>query len=469
MRKKNASLEWHFIENDAEWEHQRALLLPDVAPAISHRLHLKRYLWPMVVLLLLLAGTSQWWQRSTQVSLHATMPRDPLVVVTPGLDSLVASIMNEQVSADWWRQHSDIMVQTVEILDEQALVSIVTSAKNGTSLYRQTRFYRRTTEGWQQAAPDARLWGPAHRLETPYFVYHFREKDAAAVLAVAPQMDALYTTLGRNFGLPIVPTAEKWRIDVNVTQPTGQVTMFDASNHFRVSSPVLYFAPLELTDAELLKQSLALPLLTYALAQARTYHAIGLSWQPMWSGLYLWQLWDLDLPLSTWREAVVKWLYVDVRVTQPRQPIVLPGDYRELCATHKLWLASPLQINIPLVCTELDEEGWFFAVQEQRNPLTRLNQLAVAVLPNEDTADPGYLLRMHHLSQTVAVATLIEYAVATYGHERLPALVAGLGQYDSWELLLPAVFGVSATEFEVGWQAYLTVHYGLSAAHESGT
>jgi hypothetical protein len=58
----------------------------------------------------------------------------------------------------------------------------------------------------------------------------------------------------------------------------------------------------------------------------------------------------------------------------------------------------------------------------------------------------------------VALATLIEYAVATYGHERLPGLVAGLGQSESWGTLIPAVYGVSSAEFEAGWQAYLAAH-----------
>src|SRR5205823_6624277 len=48
-----------------------------------------------------------------------------------------------------------------------------------------------------------------------------------------------------------------------------------------------------------------------------------------------------------------------------------------------------------------------------------------------------------HPGQAVALATLVEYAVATYGRERLPALMAGLGQYESWDTLLPAVYGVS--------------------------
>jgi hypothetical protein len=67
----------------------------------------------------------------------------------------------------------------------------------------------------------------------------------------------------------------------------------------------------------------------------------------------------------------------------------------------------------------------------------------------------------NHPAQTVALAMLVEYAAATYGRERLPALVTGLGQYESWETLIPAVFDVSTAEFEAGWQAYLAAKYGV--------
>jgi hypothetical protein len=60
----------------------------------------------------------------------------------------------------------------------------------------------------------------------------------------------------------------------------------------------------------------------------------------------------------------------------------------------------------------------------------------------------------------VVLATLIEYAVATYGHERLSTLMAGMGHYDTWDTLIPAVYGVSPTEFEAGRQAYMRKNYG---------
>lgn len=42
-----------------------------------------------------------------------------------------------------------------------------------------------------------------------------------------------------------------------------------------------------------------------------------------------------------------------------------------------------------------------------------------------------------------------------YGRATLPALIDATDQYDTWEELIPAVFGVPAVEFQAGWQAYL--------------
>jgi hypothetical protein len=51
---------------------------------------------------------------------------------------------------------------------------------------------------------------------------------------------------------------------------------------------------------------------------------------------------------------------------------------------------------------------------------------------------------------------VMEYAAATYGPPRIPVLVAALNQHERTETLIPAVFGVSADEFEAGWQIYLS-------------
>ena len=128
----------------------------------------------------------------------------------------------------------------------------------------------------------------------------------------------------------------------------------------------------------------------------------------------------------------------------------------------KLWLPSPAQMKIPLVCGELDWEDLLLSPWGWYDPLTRLDQLVVPLRPGEYSGGPDALHRViPHPGQTVALATLIEYAVAAYGREQLPMLVTSLRQYDSWETLIPAVYGVSVAEFEAGWQAYLAAHYGV--------
>jgi hypothetical protein len=297
------------------------------------------------------------------------------------------------------------------------------------------------------------------RLETSSFVFHFRQRDVATVVTVAPQVEALYRTMRHNLGLENEPGAQKLVIDVSVTQPPGYSTpWFAARDSIIAPSPAVYLAPVELTDTELLAQSLALTLIEHVLAQARQRQAIPATWQPLASAWRLWQLWDLDLPLAAWREDVVKWIYIDVPSKSPEQAVVLPQRYRELCAAHTLWLLAPMQIHVPLYCTDLDQARWYFYWQDSIDLPVRLSQLAAPV--DRDVALASDIPSVGLPDQTIALATLIEYAVVTYGRERLPALVVGLRQHNTWETLLPAVFGASAAEFEAGWQAYLAARYG---------
>ena len=251
---------------------------------------------------------------------------------------------------------------------------------------------------------------------------------------------------------------------MRVTQaPAYAPPWFDvADDSLIVASPAHYLAPVALTDIELLEQALALLLLRIVLAQASEQYAIRESWQPMRSGLRLWQLWELELPLALWRKEIVQWVYHDLPLASSGQPLVLPDHYAEFCAAHRLWTPSPIYLDVPLVCVGPEADEWLWAQRSPREPLIHLAQFSLSVSVEEDAVVADGMGQANHRGQTVALATLIEYAVATYGRKRLPALVAGLGQYESWATLIPAVYGVSPAEFEAGWQAYLATHYGVS-------
>lgn len=75
------------------------------------------------------------------------------------------------------------------------------------------------------------------------------------------------------------------------------------------------------------------------------------------------------------------------------------------------------------------------------------------LVPGADCCVPG---RVGSLATNEAgLTTVLNYGVATYGRERLSALVDGMGEHESWKTLIPAVFGVSAADFETGWWAYV--------------
>ncbi|MFZ4657550.1 MAG: hypothetical protein ACOYNY_11090 [Caldilineaceae bacterium] len=498
MHKQTPKLEWRFTESDAEWAGQQALLLPEVTAGLSRRLRLKQYLGLVMTTLLFFTSVGGWWRYSTQAKLHAAeaelraaVAQKTLAVVTPNADALITTIKDKRTSSAWqlhdgtwaafdWEYSAlpaasqsnaptvplDAVVQTMELLGDQAIANVILNDQRGQPAYRQTRFYRRISNGgWLPVPPDATLWGPARTLQTPYFVYHFRQRDAAVVQAVAPQIDALYTRMWGNFGLSLIPMPEKLVIVVRVTQAPGRAAVFDAAQQISVASPAVYLAPVELTNSELLAQAIALLLIEQVLTQASEQEAVGDLWRPLLNGLRLWQMWELDLPLAVWREAVVTWVYNDLPASRPGQTVVLPARYTALCAAHKLWLLSPTELKIPLLCGELAWEDSVLSPWGWYDPLTHLDQLGAPLHPEEFQGEPVSLRRTPQPSDTVTLATVIEYAMDTYGRERLPALMAGLRQYDRWETLIPAVYGVSAAKFEAGWQTYLTEHYGVAEEH----
>lgn len=462
MRKHAATIEWRIAEDEREW----AQLCQPSTPAAQTQRDLRRWVGDLLLLIFVLGGLGGWQWYTTQAEWQQVKTELTAAVQQEG------SIVDAAWSATAPSQRFELaqaelaqVAPTIHLLalqGDQAIITVITPTVAQALAYRQTQFYRHTTTGWERTAPDAALWGSPQQLETAAFRWRYRANDAQVVAAVAPQLERLYTTARHNFGLTNAPQPRKLALEVSVTQPTGDVSpWFGVAEAYVVSSPALYQAPVDLTDAELLAQSLALPLLNTVIAQAREHYRLQSSRQALLGGLRLWQLWELDLPLSPWRQPIVGWLYGELTRADVGQRVVLPAPYAELCAAHTLWLPSPLLFGIPLACSELDQRAGYFAATDGRSRVLHLTHHSAPTA--KAYAEPS-IQGVDQRGQIIALATLIEYAVTTYGRERLPVLVAALHQHQSWETLLPAVYGVSAAEFEGGWQEYLARHYGRADA-----
>jgi hypothetical protein len=315
-----------------------------------------------------------------------------------------------------------------------------------------------------RTAPDAELWGAPHRLETRFFVFYFRQHDAPAVKSVAQQVDALYARMRGNLGLAALPLTEKAQLMIDPMQPPGEIESYlRYQRRLVVPSPALYLAPVELTDEEILTQGLTLALLESLLREANYVYNMHEAWQPLLGGWRLWQLWDANLSLGHWRTEVVKWLFVDLRMGAAHyHSTALPDHYSQLCAIHALWMVQPMEIGIPTWCQRMWNGHWYAPPGLLQNPPVTLAALHVPAKDYNYSALNSQSDNAYHPGSTVALATLIEYIVATWGHDHLPRFLAGLARYDSWETLVPAVFGISASEFEAGWQGHLARHYGVT-------
>jgi hypothetical protein len=393
-----------------------------------------------------------------------------------GLDILEAEV-GAAVNADLWTEiHAPADVQVLDLGGDVAVVQVAVPATEGQPAYRETRVYQRANTGWVRTAPSAATWGPRRRLETSHFVFHHYDLDEAVVEVAATKLDALYPSLYAAFS-PEAPRGNQRVVQVDPAQAPGQVTERPpGQDPFVVASPAAYRAPVTISQADLLAQSVLLVLLDDLVAQAGRRHVPlfdvrrsveGVRLANLLNGVRLWQLWATDLPLAAWRKPVVQWVYSNVPAPMDRAGLV-PAFLPDLCSRHRLWLSSPLQLQIPLNCYSPEQQEQYLAWRFFHPPPTQLAQLAA---PSAADAAPGLQSvmgeagRSSHPAVAVALATVMEYAAAVYGTERIPLLVATLHQHERAETLIQAVFGVSLAEFESGWQMYLAEQYGISIDH----
>jgi hypothetical protein len=167
----------------------------------------------------------------------------------------------------------------------------------------------------------------------------------------------------------------------------------------------------------------------------------------------LWQAWSAELPLAALRKPVVQLIYDDV----PPGERVLPGYQAQLCNLHSLWEAAPQTIRVPLFCGEAEAGDPYQTWRYLYTPPWQLADNSIFTEPTPSDPEPS-----SDLSAVVGLATVLEFAAATYGPESIATLIANTPYHSSWETLIPAVFSVPLADFEAGWQAYMRESYGIS-------
>ena len=123
-----------------------------------------------------------------------------------------------------------------------------------------------------------------------------------------------------------------------------------------------------------------------------------------------------------------------------------------ICSAFAVWMVRPAALDVPVDCDPATQDSMTervsfspVTIPRQFGPQTYDEQL------NYRSTYPAAWLR------TLLLATVIDYAVSTYGREHLPVLVSELEHHEGWDTLVPAVFGVPFEVFEEGWRKHLAV------------
>ncbi|HXF65019.1 MAG TPA: hypothetical protein VNK95_25555 [Caldilineaceae bacterium] len=423
--------EWQFAAHEDEWA---ALTASPVQPAprpARQRRHSPR-LWALAALLLLLAGSGGYALERTA---HA------------GWQAIEQDLQNA-VAADAWMDQpaaATVQLMQVEVQGTQALVrAVVTQTLPSGEIiaYQTADVYAEGAAGWQRVTPSLALLGPQQTLATRYFQLRYYAVDAEIARALASRLDALYEQACASFGLS--PTFLSHQMEVELVMDSrkavGYVWLFTsrgASEAIRLPSPLLLRLPVDQPAAEAMYQaatgSVVRAVLWYAAPQMQL-DVREFQWKPLLDAIYLWQVWQAGGALADERETLIHQYY----------SAVPSPDAIAACRADLFWQRATWPVL--QICSDLAAQAT--RVAEGRLPARPPNQLMQLA-----TADNGSGMRPW--GETVALELLVEYAVARYGVERLPALLRALDDYGAWDGLLQAVYGVSASDFEQGWQDYV--------------
>ncbi len=330
-----------------------------------------------------------------------------------------SGLIDSDVSGPWrstWRtawenglQHEEqfgVTLLAVSAQDELAIATVLVtnSAPEWGNIdhFREQRYYRQRGQQWLRAMPTAAFWGEQQLLETTHFRFEYYQPDAVAVLAVGRQVEQIYAELYQRLGLAL-PKGEGLTF---VFVPEVIRNWRSLGTRIEMTSPALAQIPAPLTDEMYLLQ---------LVTQRLGYQGLEIAMARMPTGTeYRWNL---------LRWGIHNWLVTE-----------LTGQ------------AAPWSLEAER------------ALQESLTKQFIVTLGLVNRWENTGEPDPTEIMARYALAETV-----VRFAISRYGIDCLPLLLQNLSNYAAWKDLIPHTFGVSVSDFEADWQAYVQSNYGLGS------
>lgn len=352
-------------------------------------------------------------------------------------------------------------VEGIRVDGRVAIVQVVvteTLSPGESITYRESRFYTHSDQGWQRSAPQPDWFGPWQTLETDSFQIRYRQLSAQMIHDAVPRLEAMAQLLRQDFGLPATTGYPKVLIEVSDVAARIEA----ANDMIVVPMPALLQIPAEVPLEQAFVQSAIHPLASLLLGeveaqQSHEWRSQAENWQLMLNALALWELWASDEPVVGWR--------LDIVGLTPVKAEVRSASRTRHCVSYNVWGLFFTTLSSLPSCPLM---AWQAQTEIVMTPmlLTIYDLVAESSFLKHMPSLSASKIRSQHYSEaqqawktTLAMTTVVDYAVATYGRERLPSLIAGCGLYASWDELIPAIYGVPAHEFEQGWQRYLAEKY----------
>lgn len=288
--------------------------------------------------------------------------------------------------------------QQGEIVRVEGLVTRPSTKWWRSSPYRETRFYRESAQGWLRTLPPESYWGARQTIETQHLRFEFTTYDAPAIQPQVAQLQMRYLELYNLLALDPA-TRYKWTFVLVPERTDGRTSDY---YRYEYTSPALSEVPDTLSNQEYVAQ-----MIVSTMASQAVYGSTSLTrrhylhrWEMLVWSLYGWLRSDLLDQRSPWH-------------TQAQTV------FQESLANQ-----VPLQLN--------DIEYW----------------------PDDGRPAQERVMRQYMVSESI-----IDFAITTYGRDKLSLLLAGLERYRDWDSLTRAIFDVSAVDFEAAWNHYLVQTY----------